>query len=120
MRVRALDGDGDMQFGRSQRDFLQDVPEAVAQCVVTRLRLDLGAWFLDTTDGTNWATGVLGPRTRATRDPVIRERILGTEGVARITGYTSSTDADTRTVRINAAVSTVYGAVEVVLPLATP
>jgi hypothetical protein len=114
MRYRQLDPNGDYTFGGGQADFYVNRPEAVAQAVGTRLRLDLGDWFLDTTDGMNWRTGVLGNRTSAIRDSLIRERILNTPGVLSITSYDSSFDGNTRQFRVAVALSTIYG------PIPTP
>ena len=63
MRYRKLDARGDMIFGHGSADYYRDQPEAVAQAAVTRLRLKLGEWFADTSDGTNWDGAVLGRHT---------------------------------------------------------
>jgi hypothetical protein len=98
-----------MQFGRGQRDFYRDQPEAPAQCVVTRLRLELAQWFLDLREGTPWQTRVLGKYTNSTRDPVIRARVLGTQGVSKINAYASQVDRDTRAFTGQITVDTIYG-----------
>lgn len=103
MRYRKLSATGDYMFGSQQGDFWVNVPDAVAQAVQTRLRLQLGEWYLDTTDGTDWQGSVLGERTRATRDPVIRQRVLLTPGATQINGYNSQFDPNSR--RFNAAFS---------------
>lgn len=108
MRVRKMDADGDMVFG-GQESLWKDVPDAVAQVAMTRLQLYQGEWFLDTTSGTPWRTKVLGKHTAATRDPVIRARILGTPGVTGISSYSSTLNRDTRTFTINAVIDTIYG-----------
>ncbi len=109
MRYRKLDADGDYTFGNQQADFLRDSPEAVAQAVQTRLKLDLGEWFLDTTDGTPWNTEVLGERTVATRDAAIKKRILGTTGLTQIDSYTSEFEPNSRTLTASVTVTTDYG-----------
>lgn len=109
MRYRKLDADGDMTFGHGQQDFLRDTPDAVAQAVVTRLRLLAGEWFLDLADGTPWQAGVMGKHTQATYDPVIRRRILQTEGVTGISEYTSVFDGAARRLTVTATIDTVYG-----------
>jgi hypothetical protein len=109
MRVRKLDGDGDMQFGFGQSDFWKDVPDAPAQCVMTRLQLKTGEWFLDTREGTPWDTEVLGKYTGSTRDPVIRSRALGTQGVTGILGYVSLLSRDRRAFAVAMQVDTRYG-----------
>lgn len=109
MRYRKEDANDDYIFGHGLSDFYQDVPEAVAQAVKTRLRLFTGEWFIDTTDGTPWRTEVLGKYTKETYDAVIRDRILGTEGVQEITSYSSSFDGNSRVLNVAATISTVYG-----------
>lgn len=109
MRYRRLDGTGDMIMGHGQADYLRDTPLAVAQAVVTRLRLLRGEWFLDLTEGTPYAPAVLGKHTRESYDIVIRERVLRTEGVLAITGYESLLDGDTRRLTVNLTIDTVYG-----------
>ena len=113
MRVRALDANGDMTWGRGQGNFLVNTPAAVAQCVKTRLGLFKGEFFRDTSEGTDWKAKVLGERTASTRDPEIRARILGTQGVTGITSYASQVNRETRTFSVQAEISTLYGAAKV-------
>lgn len=113
MRYRKLDEDGDYRLGSQQADFHVDTPEAVAQAVATRLRLLAGEWFLDLAEGTPYQGGVWGKHTRATYDPVIRERILDTEGVTAIAAYDSAFDGDGRILTVSCTVETEYGAASV-------
>ena len=110
MRVRALDADGDMTFGRGNGNFLADSPAAVAQCVVTRLLLKQGEWYLDTTAGTPWSTQILGAGTAATRDVAIKQIVLGTQGMVSIDSYSSTLDPVTRAFTVTMDVTTQYGA----------
>lgn len=100
---------GDMRFGSQDADFYRDVPEAVAQAVLTRLRLATGEWFLDSSEGTPYAGAILGAGKRATIEPAYRARILGTPGVRAIEDFSLVIDADQRRVTIAATISTVYG-----------
>lgn len=109
MRYRKLDMNGDMTFGSQQADFYRNQPEAVAQAVWTRLRLWVGEWFLDQTEGTPYQQAILGKHTRASIEPAIRSRILETQGVTGIEQFNLSTDPDERKVTINATISTAYG-----------
>ncbi len=110
MKYRKLDKDGDMIIGHGDADYLKDSPECVAQAVATRLRLLLGEWFLDETEGTPYVPAVLGKHTRASYDFAIRRRVLETEGVTRILEYESLFDGETRKLTINIRIETVYGA----------
>lgn len=109
MRYRALDSNGDRTFGHSASNFLVNSPEAVAQLVKTRLALLLGEWFLDTTDGTPWATKILGENTMKTYNSAIRSRILETKGVTSIVAYNSSFDPATRALTVVVTLDTIYG-----------
>jgi hypothetical protein len=101
--------EGDMSFGAGSLNFLVDSPDAVAQSVLTRLKLWTGEWFLDDTEGTPYLGAVLGAGTRKTFEPALRERILGTPGVSRISDITTNVDAETRTGSFRATIDTIYG-----------
>lgn len=120
MRVRAIDDNNEPKFGRGQDDFLKDVPAAVGQCVKTRLALYTNEWFLNLADGTPWRTQVLGKRTDSVRDPVLRARILGTNGVTGISSYASQHARSTRAFTVQATVDTIYGVAEVDVSRSTP
>lgn len=113
MRYRRLDVSGDMTFGSQQADFLRNTPETVAQAVITRLKLWLGEWFIDQSEGTPFQQAVLGKHTRNSIEPAIRSRILETQGVSSIDSFDLSINADERIVTINATISTQYGAAAV-------
>lgn len=109
MRYRKIDANGDYSWGNQQGDFYRDQAEAVAQAVQTRLRLTLGEWFLDVTDGTPWNTEVLGKYTKDQYDTAIRDRILGTTGVTEIVSYSSTADTQARTLTVTVTINTQYG-----------
>lgn len=113
MKYRRLDANGDMVMGHGDADYLQDSPGCVAQAVATRLRLLTGEWFLDLQEGIPYAPAVLGKHTKESYDPVIRARILETEGVTAITEYESVFDGETRKLTVNVTIETVYGAASV-------
>lgn len=118
MKYRKLDANGDMVFGGDLNAFYIDNPEAVAQAVATRLRLSLGEWFLDTTDGTPWQTQVLGKYTGSTRDVVIKARVTDTPGVLSIVNYSSQVGAlERRAFTVQMQINTIFGVVEIVGPL---
>jgi len=117
VRVRKLDKNGDMSFGNGQDDFWRDVPDGPAQCVKTRLMLWTGEWFLDLNEGMPWNTQVLGYYTGTTRDPAIRARILGTQGVKGFTNYSSALDREPRAFSVNCLLDTVYGAIPFIGPI---
>lgn len=104
MTVRQLDANGDMSI--LQDHFLTGYSAAeVAQNVVTRLKFFLGEWFLNTTNGTDWFGGVLGKGSPlASRESIIRRRILLTPGCAGMTAFAVNSDPRTRELTITASI----------------
>lgn len=115
MRYRKLTVTGDMTFGNGRIDFHRDTPEGVGQAVVTRLKLWSGEWFLDIEEGTPYQVGALGKYTRDSIDPMIRERILDTEGVTSIAEYQSRFDAENRKFYVEATINTIYGTTAILI-----
>lgn len=113
MKYRKLDANDDYSFGSGLSNFLIDQPEAPAQAVKTRLMLQTGEWFLDQVEGTPWKTKILGKYTTTTRDPVLRRRMLGTQGVIDLSRYGSQYDPETRKYDVQAEINTVYGATRI-------
>lgn len=109
MKYRRLDQDGDMVFGQQQADFHIDTPEGVAQAVMTRLKLWVGEWFLDLSEGTAYQQAVLGTGTRETMEPAIRTRMLETPGLKSVDRFFVKIDPTKRTASIEATISTIYG-----------
>lgn len=109
MRVRGLSDDGDMRFGAGGSLYLVDSAEAVAQIVMTRLKLWVGEWFIDTSEGTAWATGAIGERTRDTIEPMLRARILDTPAITGIDSFDLVIDAEARAVAVRISVLTSFG-----------
>ncbi len=109
MKYRQLDSNGDMQLGK----YLENTPEAVAQAVLTRLRLWSEEWFLDVTEGTPWNQLVLGHGTQNTAIPAIRQRILETQGVTEITNLSFENTPDNRHLVVAVQLKTIYGDADV-------
>jgi hypothetical protein len=104
MRYRPLGPDGDYTFGVP---FLVNTPACVGQAVLTRLKLWKAEWFVDVTDGTDWAGQVEGKRY-GNPDAEIQRRILGTPGATAIVSYSGTYDGETRGYTVNATVDTLY------------
>lgn len=109
MRYRKLDADGDYSFGSGQLDFYRDIPEAVGQAAMTRLKLWLGEWFLNIEEGTPFMLGILGKQSKDVADITIQERVQETQGLVNIEEYSSVLDADNRALSVTMTINTIYG-----------
>lgn len=109
MRVRQLDENRDMTFGNSQLNFYKDSVDGVVQSVLTRLRLWRGEWYLDTDEGTDYVNGVLGKSKQSSIEPLLRERILNTQGVREILSFSITIDENKRNVSVQCTIDTLYG-----------
>lgn len=112
MRYRKLDAKGDMVFGHGRADYLTGA-EAVAQSVLTRLRLWRKEWYLDTSEGTPYLSNVLGRGTESSSVSTLQERILKTNGVKRITAIDVNVDSVTRKTTFTVTLDTDFGEVVV-------
>lgn len=107
MTVRKLDENGDIVTQGTQ--FLTGVEE-IEQTIRTRLRLFLGEYFRDITDGTPWFEQILGKgASMNVREAVLRNRISRTPGVVRLTSFNTDFNVDTRKYTVTAGVLTTYG-----------
>ena len=94
----------DLKLDPSTRDLVPGIvtgPDEIVQRLVTRLKRELGEWFLDTSAGLPWyqdGRGILGAKahTKRTVDLLIRREALGTEGVERIVRLNTMFPAGTR------------------------
>lgn len=109
MRYRKLDADGDMTFGQSELNFFINDVDGVAQSVMTRLRLWVGEWFLDLSEGTQYSQAMLGKDKKQTIEPSLRLRILETPGVTSIETFEIIFDSENRKVTILSTINTEYG-----------
>ena len=111
MIVRGLDESGDI-ITRG-RVFI-DGSQAVAQTVVTRLRLFLGEYHLDIRDGTPWFQSILGKYDNMNVvESLIRKRISETEGVVRIRSFSTNLDFDERVLTVTCSIETKFGIEEI-------
>ena len=117
-RVRRLNEYGDLHTSGKLFVFKE---RAIGQTIVTRLRLFLGEYFRDITDGTPWFQKILGKYENLNAvEAIIRRRITRTEGVIRLLAFQMNFDLDTRELRIQATVLTKYGAQELDYSTAQP
>ena len=111
MTVRKLDESGDIV---TQGSMFLTGREEIEQTIKTRLRLFLGEYFRDITDGTPWFEQILGKGTSmSAREAALRNRIVRTPGVVRLTSFSTDFDLNTRTYSVTAGALTTYGLITV-------
>lgn len=111
MTVRLLDADGDITTSGTQ---FTSGAEEIAQTVKTRLRLFLGEYFRDITDGTPWYESILGKEgTLSSKEATIKNRIIRTDGVTGLAEFTTGFDINTRVYTVKAVILTIHGQAEV-------
>lgn len=109
MRYRKQDENGDYTFGNGLGNFHIDNVDAVAQAIDTRLKLWIGEWFADVSDGTGWTQAILGKHSQNLYELTLRQRVLETRGVISIQEFQSSLDPNTRELAVTMVVDTIYG-----------
>lgn len=103
MTVRKLT-DGDIVTSGSQ--FAYDAHD-IEQTIQTRLRLWLGEYFRDITDGTPWAERILGKGvSMQTRESAIKRRISNAPGVKEIIKFSTNFDLSSRVYSAHVSVIT--------------
>lgn len=110
MKYRKLDENGDSAFGNKK---WLNGREAVAQAILTRLRLLYGEWWENIADGLPLFQEILGryggDEAREAVDLIISERIQGTQNVLHLTSYQSAFDISTRHYSAHCTVDTIFG-----------
>ena len=107
MRVRALDVNGDWEYGKGQNDYKVD-RDAVAQNIQTRLNCFLGDCFFDTTAGIDWFL-FLGGKNQLGLNLAISATILNTQFVDSMVQLSIDLNHVTRRLTIKYAVTTTFG-----------
>lgn len=109
MKYRKLSPTGDYTTGQRDQNFVTGV-EAVAQAVLTRLRLWQGEWWENLLDGLPMTQQILGKRAALNLiESLIKERILGTIGVLSIQAIEVTWDNETRALGVFSTINTIYG-----------
>lgn len=111
MTVRRLDSNGDI--ATSGTHFITGAEE-IAQTVKTRLKLFLGEYFRDITEGTPWFQQILGKGSSlSVKESLIKRRIIQTEGVVSIYKFDTSFDEASRRYSVSAGILTTFGQAEI-------
>tara|TARA_R110002033_G_scaffold64766_2_gene115657 strand:+ start:770 stop:1117 length:348 start_codon:yes stop_codon:yes gene_type:complete len=115
MTVRLLDENGDITTSGAQ--FTTGVAE-VAQTVKTRLRLYIGENFRNIQDGTPWWESILGKEgTLSSKEAIIKNRIIRTDGVTKILSFSTDFDISTRAYSVKVGILTKYGETELTVSI---
>ena len=121
MRVRAIDSNGDWEFGKGQNDYKQN-QDAVDQNIQTRLKMFLGDCFFSLSSWIDWITLLRGKSDLAL-SLAVSAMIANTDGVVALLQLSITLD-DARTCTISYQVQTIYskipisGSTVVTLPVA--
>ena len=108
MALKVVNGDISWSGGVLQQ--VTDPLDAVRQLLECRLRMAVGEWFLDPTEGLPVYEAILGkPRTEAGVRQVIRDRILQTQGVQALPLLKVSIDPAVRSVAMSFQAQTTAG-----------
>lgn len=107
MKVRKIDADGEVVYGRGTDSLRTNTPEAVAQNVMTRLSLWRGSWYFDVDEGTPWLEEGVGHH--AVLDAMLRDRVLDTPGVKSIVSLEYLENTTSRHVTVSLTIETAYG-----------
>ena len=115
---RKLTPSGDYTFGHGMADFYKDA-DAIGQAIKTRLLLLYGEWWEDREGGTPLFEEILRKSMSDSGikavDLIIKDRILGVDGVSSIKEYIGEVNRRTRNYSIEAVVETIYGEVNISL-----
>jgi len=99
MKVAGITSEGDFIFGRGRASYKTN-SDAIAQNVVTRLRLFTDDWYLDVDSGIPWIE-ILGARGGFDRiQRAIEKSVLQTDGVKSISRLEVEENAKTRTISV--------------------
>ncbi|MEY8709484.1 hypothetical protein [Mangrovibacter phragmitis] len=79
--------------------------EETRQACICRLRLFLGEYFLDATDGTPWFQSILGKSSRDIAEANIKQRMLSTPGVIAINTFDMDSDRKNRKFTLSATLT---------------
>lgn len=77
--------------------------EATAQGIKHRLRLFLGEYFLDATEGTPWFQSILGKSSDGVAEISVKQRIITAPDVVGFTEFEFSRNAQERSIQVSAS-----------------
>lgn len=100
----------DILISGGKLSIISDNARAVRQRLLIRLRTFKGEWFLDSAVGVPYFQSILRQGVRKELvDVLLKRTILETEGVQRITSYSSTLNRQLRTYSASFSVTTLQG-----------
>ncbi|BET62841.1 hypothetical protein [Yersinia similis] len=82
--------------------------EATRQAMICCLRLFLGEYFLNATEGTPWFQSILGKTSQDIAEANIKQRLLAAKGVLTINRFEMDLDMKNRKITVFAAVIDIH------------
>lgn len=107
MRIRAIDENGDWEFGKGLQDYFLDL-DAIKMNIETKLRSWKGDCFFNLAAGVDY-NNFLDIGTKIFLDRDVKRVILQSEGVIKINSFLSVLDRGTRDLTIEVEIDTIYG-----------
>lgn len=109
-KYRRIDSNGEPVMGRGLQDFLTDI-DAVAQAVITNLKLFYGEWWENLNLGLPMWQKILGVpgSQKDSIDILIKTCIEDTKGVNSVSNMSSAFNSSTRAYEFYCEIETIYG-----------
>ena len=104
---RNLDKNGDWEFGKGKQSYTKDL-KAILLNINTRLKSWIGDSFRSPLEGVDY-NNFLDKNTKSFLDSDVKRVILQSEGVIKITKYSSEINRSTRAFTANVELITIYG-----------
>ena len=103
--IRVFDGD----LATSGMQFYDGTAQEVAKAIEYRLKIFLGEYFLNVSEGTPWFQSILGKNDASRGSLVIKNRILSTANVRTLTSYRFTFEQRERRLTVSADVVSDFG-----------
>ena len=113
LTYRKLDSNGDPMMGRGTANFVSDL-DAVAQAILTKLRLFTNEWWENRNTGTPLFDEMLGTSNNSKPQLVaqlLKQRILETPYVLSVNHLETNFDSGSRRFQFSCQVTTQFGSV---------
>jgi hypothetical protein len=114
--VRKLDANGDPMYGHGPADFISNI-DAVAQIIMTKLKLFQGEWWENLSEGTPMFQSILGVAGAGKRPGaialILKNRILQAPYTTGVSQIATSFNATSRAFSFTCTVQTIFGPITI-------